>query len=206
MLEYTHTKSKAIVGRANTEAAGRQRDTLRNLVKEVDALKLQTEQAKFTEGVKCEDVAEWSRKVEDQVSEVDIEISLLEKWLEAQSLEAENQKREHDEEKEKRAREQQLRFEREQLEIKLEFEQKLEETRKSQTGGAAKAPHSVQTKLPKFELTKFNGAYAEWLPFWNKFQAEIEKSSLAPVTHIPEKIFQSSKCGSSKVIVILGES
>ena len=66
MLEYTHTKSKAIVGRANTEAAGRQRDTLRNLVKEVDALKLQTEQAKFTEGVKCEDVAEWSR--------VDIEI------------------------------------------------------------------------------------------------------------------------------------
>ena len=138
--EYTHTKSKAIVGRANTEAVGRQRDTLRNLVKEVDALKLQTEQAKFTEGVKCEDVAEWSRKVEDQVSEVDIEISLLEKWLEAQSLEAENQKREHDEEKEKRAREQQLRFEREQLEIKLEFEQKLEETRKSQTGGAAKAP------------------------------------------------------------------
>ena len=76
------SKSKAIVGRANTEAAGRQRDTLRNVVKEVDALKLQTEPAKFTGGVKCEDVAEWSR--------VDIEISLLEKWLEAQSLEAEN--------------------------------------------------------------------------------------------------------------------
>ena len=24
-------------------------------------------------------------------------------------------------------------------------------------------------KLPNFELTKFNGAYAEWLPFWDEF-------------------------------------
>ena len=36
MLEYNHTKSKAIVGRANTKSVNRRRDTLRNLVKKVD--------------------------------------------------------------------------------------------------------------------------------------------------------------------------
>ena len=67
------------------------------------------------------------------------------------------------------------------MKIKLDFERQLEETRASHTG-IGKAGHSVQTKLPKLELTKFNGTYTEWLPFWNKFQAEIDKSSLAPVT------------------------
>ena len=105
MLQFTHSKSLGIREKANTEAVARHRDTLRVLVKDVDALKLRVEQAMFDKGDKLDDVAEWSRNIEEQVSEVDIEISLLEKWLEEIHLEAENQKRRSEEANETRARE-----------------------------------------------------------------------------------------------------
>lgn len=31
-------------------------------------------------------------------------------------------------------------------------------------------------------MSKFNGNYANWLPFWNTFQAEIDSSSVSPLT------------------------
>ena len=31
-------------------------------------------------------------------------------------------------------------------------------------------------------MTKFDGNFANWLPFWNTFQAEVDKSDLPPVT------------------------
>lgn len=37
-------------------------------------------------------------------------------------------------------------------------------------------------KLPKLTITKFDGAFANWLPFWNKFKTEIDATHLAPVT------------------------
>ena len=69
------------------------------------------------------------------------------------------------------------------MQMKLEFERELYET-KVNRHPAAKAEQSQQwaTKLPKLEITKFKGTYEEWLPFWNKFQAEIDKRSLATVT------------------------
>ena len=74
-------------------------------------------------------------------------------------------------------------FEREQMEMKLEFERQLEETKAKQQP-VEKANQSKQrtTKLPKLQITKFNGTYEAWLPFWNKFHAEIDKANLASVT------------------------
>ena len=31
-------------------------------------------------------------------------------------------------------------------------------------------------------MTKFDGNFANWLPFWNTFQAEVDKSDVPPVT------------------------
>ena len=47
-----------------------------------------------------------------------------------------------------------------------------------------KANQSEQrkTKLPKLQITKFSGTYEAWLPFWNRFQAEIDKTKLSSVT------------------------
>ena len=67
--------------------------------------------------------------------------------------------------------------------MKLEFERQLEETKAKQQP-VEKANQSEQrtTKLPKLQITKFNGTYEAWLPFWNKFQAEMDKGNLASVT------------------------
>ena len=34
-------------------------------------------------------------------------------------------------------------------------------------------------KLPKLSITKFDGAFEHWLPFWNKYIAEIDSTELA---------------------------
>lgn len=30
--------------------------------------------------------------------------------------------------------------------------------------------------LPKLSITKFDGTFEPWLPFWNKFSAEIDST------------------------------
>ena len=55
------------------------------------------------------------------------------------------------------------------------YEKALEASCQSQ----AKA---VSTKLPKLSITKFDGKYENWLPFWNKLMAEIDRTDISPVT------------------------
>ena len=38
------------------------------------------------------------------------------------------------------------------------------------------AKKTVTPKLLKLSITKFNGTFANWPPFWNKFEAEIDKT------------------------------
>ena len=40
----------------------------------------------------------------------------------------------------------------------------------------------LSSKLPELKITKFNGDVSNWLTFWNKFEAEIDKSDLTPTT------------------------
>ncbi|GFR77861.1 hypothetical protein ElyMa_002248700 [Elysia marginata] len=41
---------------------------------------------------------------------------------------------------------------------------------------------TYQARLPKLELPKFSGDHTQWQPFWDKFQAVVDKSDLAFVT------------------------
>jgi hypothetical protein len=36
--------------------------------------------------------------------------------------------------------------------------------------------------MPKLVITKFNGTLKDWIRFWGKFRAQIEESSVDPVT------------------------
>ena len=83
----------------------------------------------------------------------------------------------------------QLWFEKAQLEQKLEYEWKIEETKKNYATKSSEAKPSpaasevVRTKLPKLTITKFNGSHTNWLRFWNIYEAEIDKcSDMAAVT------------------------
>ena len=68
-------------------------------------------------------------------------------------------------------REEQLKFERQQPEQKAEFAKEK-----------AASPSKQNVKLPKLVITKYNGALENWLAFWNKFDAEIDKTDLPAVT------------------------
>ena len=42
----------------------------------------------------------------------------------------------------------------------------------------------LKVKLPKLEITKFNGTHLDWTRFWNQFSVEIDSSRLASVTKL----------------------
>jgi len=82
------------------------------------------------------------------------------------------------------SRKDQLEFERTQLEMRLTYEKKIEETK----GNHVKTtePTSTQamktTKLPKLVITKFSGELTDWPRFWSQFETEIDKAEIAGVT------------------------
>lgn len=71
-------------------AVERQRKNLKELVKEMDALKLRVEQTMFEAGKSAEVVENWSRSIEGPIAEAHGEISSLETWLHDTSREVEH--------------------------------------------------------------------------------------------------------------------
>ncbi|XP_068739951.1 uncharacterized protein [Montipora capricornis] len=70
-----------------------------------------------------------------------------------------------------------MRFEKEKLEQKLKYEAKIEENRKCQI-----KEQSINAKLPKLQITRFNGTHTDWLRFWNQFKAEIDSADVPQIT------------------------
>ena len=71
LLGLTEAKTEAILQGGNVETIERHLDALRRLSKEVDALKIQVEQAKILNGDALEDVIAWSSEVEVKLASVD---------------------------------------------------------------------------------------------------------------------------------------
>ena len=40
----------------------------------------------------------------------------------------------------------------------------------------------ISAKLPKLQITKFNGQFSDWLRFWNQFTAIIDSQNISPIT------------------------
>ena len=65
----------------------------------------------------------------------------------------------------------------------MELQAKLQAANPQSTGSnQAASASSVQAKLPKLIITKFNGTYADWPRFWGQFSETIDKTSVAPIT------------------------
>ena len=73
----------------------------------------------------------------------------------------------------------QLRYDKALLEHNIELEKATKSTTTTTTTkGASPAP----VRLPKLEITKFDGKLQNWFPFWNKFEAEIDSSDMVQMT------------------------
>ena len=62
------------------------------------------------------------------------------------------------------------------------YEQQLKFQKVLAAGQQNQVKQALSTKLPKLSITQFDGKCANWLPFWNKFVAEIDSADLSPVT------------------------
>ena len=82
-------------------------------------------------------------------------------------VDGENEERETNQSLLARQREEQLKFERKQLEQKAEFAKEK-----------VASPSKQNVELSKLLITKYNGALEDWLAFWNKIEAEIDKTDL----------------------------
>ena len=153
--------------------------TLITKINACHTLKDSIEEEKIAKEESEEQVTEWVSGIEQKLKAAD------EKVLELRGIKDDIVRKTHAIEKaevvkeglmvQQEKHEQKLRQEHELFEQQLKFQKALEASRQSQ----AKA---VSTKLPKLSITKFDGKYENWLPFWNKFMAEIDSTDLSPVT------------------------
>ena len=61
------------------------------------------------------------------------------------------------------------------IQMKIDFENK--EGKK-----LLQIDNSVKKKLPKFVISKFEGTALDWFRFWNRFESEVDKQDISPVT------------------------
>ena len=125
----------------------------------MEEFKLQIEQEKIAKGEKLDDVSQWSLTVEAGQTSADENVAYLRKWL------TEYKRRESLSEKEgqqaflEQSRRDQLEFERTQLEMRLTYEKKIEETKgnHAKTTEPTSAQAAKAAKPPKLVITKFRG-------------------------------------------------
>ena len=63
------------------------------------------------------------------------------------------------------------------LDQQVKFQKTIEVSQQEQN-----AKKTVTPKLPKLSIKKFDATFGNWLPFWNKFEAEMDKTELVSVT------------------------
>ena len=57
---------------------------------------------------------------------------------------------------------------------------KLEKKVKTSSGDTENLS-SLGAKLPKLEISKFQGTFLDWIRFWNQFETEIDEAKLTQV-------------------------
>ena len=176
LLTLTINKTKGIVDKGIPEKIERHKDALSKVVASIEESKREVEQSKLEKGELLVDVEAWGREIEQKIDKGDIEITRLRKYLDEVASKAEQEKWRKQEEFAAKQYEDQLRYD------KALFEQKIELEKAIKPVIATKATKPERVRLPKLEITKFDGALENWLPFWNKFEAEIDSSDMVAVT------------------------
>ena len=62
------------------------------------------------------------------------------------------------------------------------YKQQLQFQKALKAGEHNQTKKVLSTKLPKLSIMQFSGTCTNWLPFWNKFVAEIDSADLSPIT------------------------
>ncbi len=129
------------------------------------------------EGLKesLKEVSKWHRAVEAETITSKEESGEIDKW----SDEVESQMEEREDQQRKERMDFELKLEEAKIKLKAEFtkvEAPMSEISEKSASG------SIEARLPKLTITKFNGTYADWPRFWGQYSETIDKSVVPPVT------------------------
>ena len=115
----------------------------------------------------------WSENLEAQIEKFESSLKQV-KCVAPDIRSAEEEKRE--EEKRKRIMDEEIELEK----VKFQSCAKLEKSMKMSLEDSENS-NSVGAKLPKLEISKFQGTFLDWTRFWNQFETEIDKAKLTQV-------------------------
>ena len=129
-------------------------------------------------------MSQWSRAIEAEQTSADENVAYLRKWLTEYKQKESLSEKEGQQVHLEQSRKDQLEFERTQLEMRLAYEKKIEETKgnHAKTTQPTSAQAAKTAKLPKLVITKFRGELTDWPRFWSQFETEIDKAEIAGVT------------------------
>ncbi len=169
VLEFAVKRSQEIIETNSSDAISRHESAIVTKIQACHTLKNTIEEERIEKEESEEEVTNWASSIEEKLKAADQTVQELRRAKD----EIEKESRAF-EKAEQEKHEQKLRQEQELFEQQLKFQKALEASKQSQAKAA--------TKLPKLAITKFDGKYENWLPFWNKFIAEIDSADLSPVT------------------------
>ena len=171
-LKMTVAKTDNVIEGGKSEAIERQCSTLKSITAEINRMRLEVEAKKLGAKVDVTDIEAWNAQLDAQLEKADSEVEKVCKWLDERKKEAEII-----------AQEEQLKFEEKLQRAKLKLKTELQaEKTSSQNSHQTASSSSVQAKLPKLVITKFDGSYMDWPRFWGQFSETIDKTSVAPIT------------------------
>ena len=178
-LEFTRKKTAELMTSNNIDAISRHEDSIMSKIKAIHTLKESIIEQKFTAGESEETVTEWSQQIEESLNAADEEAlsvrNLIAKIKKDKRTAAKVESDKQEMALSQAKHEENLKQERELLEQKLGYLKAKDASNQNQVTKAA-------SKLPKLSITKFDGLFENCLPFWNKFEAEIDSATLTPVT------------------------
>ena len=180
-LRFSLTKNDEVIASQNAEAISRHEALLMSKLQSAHTVKESIIELKFTNGESEEEVSTWVKEHDKFLKEADEKALAIRQLVGKMEEDKRLADRMESDKKEmalaKMKHEERMSHERELLDQQVRFQKAVEASQQEQN-----AKKTVTAKLPKLSITKFDGTLANWPPFWNKFEAEIDKTELAPVT------------------------
>ena len=109
-------------------------------------------------------------------------IETLQEWLKTEEFRLEEIQLEQKAEREKQEQEKRIEFELKLHEAKIKMQAEAEVPIKSTSMNEDEEVSKLQAKLPKLQITKFNGSFTDWPRFGNMYLETIHKSNIPAVS------------------------
>lgn len=170
MLKFTAEDTEKILEAEDVKAIERHGSALESIIEKTHQLKLQVQELRIENGEDLAEITTWSENLEAQIDKFESSLKQV-KCVAADIRSAEEEKRE--EEKRKRIMDEEIELEK----VKFQARAKLEKSVKTSLEDSENS-NSVGAKLPKLEISKFQGTFLDWTRFWNQFETEIDKAKL----------------------------